>query len=146
MNMILILDNNNLVLFIIILLSDVIMSLPLLSRLPWTSCLNPTLHQFDLRKENHDIDLIEEAVFCSRTVSPHLDRYRLNIYNIDQMLTDSSPVAYFIPNNHALSDVTPILLIYRVFDVTNKGEVNPQRYFRLPFKFDHKCVRHTNLL
>ena len=122
------------------------MSLPLFRRLPWTSCSDPTNHEFPFRINDHDIEDFEDAIFCSRIVSPRLERYKLNVNQIELMLTESSSsTKQSLLTKDAFSNITPILLTYRVFDIMNKGEINPQHHPRLAFNFDHHCVCLINL-
>jgi hypothetical protein len=133
-------------LFIFAFTFHFIMSLPILERLPWSSCPEPKSYPFTLRKDEHDINYFEDAIFYSRIISPHLECYQLNILSIEQTLTESSPIAHLVPDHRAHSNVIPILLVYRIFDIMDGRKLNTRHHPRAPFKFNHPCVCHASLL
>jgi hypothetical protein len=121
------------------------MSSDLFPQLPWVACKSPVKQEFLLRNEGHDISLVEEAFFEHGIVAPRLQCYNFQIESIGQMVKNSSVVAKLIPDKKAHSNAMPVLLVYRVFDAMedafNWDVANPLHHRRLPFKFNHPCVR-----
>lgn len=135
-----------LILFILAFSFATIMSLPLFERLPWSSCFNPISYQFPLRVADHDLEHFEDTILYSRVVSPRLKCYKLNIQGIELTLKESSAICRSVPDTKAHSNIMSILLTYRIFDVMNQTDVNPRYHPRIPFNFNHKCVRRAVFL